>query len=178
MKIETQITLEDLLAFNLYHNENSQFVKRRADFLTYLTYGFALFAIGSALLKILQGRIHSAIIEILFAFLFLTLGWPKSRRYIYNVYARGMYREGKNKGMIGRHEITIHDDKISEENDSASLEFRWTAIEKIVKTEKYIFVYISSVSAFLIPQRSFVNNTTYDEFYKLILSKKDMASQN
>jgi hypothetical protein len=141
-------------------------------------YGFALFSIGSALLQILQGRIHFAIIEILFAFLCLTLGWPKSRRYLYSVYARGMYREGKNKGMLGRHEITIHDDNILEKNDSVSLEFRWTAIEKIVKTEKYIFVYVSSVSALLIPQRSFMNNTAYDEFYKLISSKKDMASQN
>jgi hypothetical protein len=89
-----------------------------------------------------------------------------------------MYREGKNKGMLGRHEITIHDDNILEKNDSVSLEFRWTAIEKIVKTEKYIFVYVSSVSALLIPQRSFMNHTAYDEFYKLISSKKDMASQN
>jgi YcxB-like protein len=178
MKIETEITLEDLLAFNQYHNENSQFIKRRLDFLKYLMYGFALFAIGNALLKILQGRIHSAIIEILFASLFLAISWSKSRRYISNIYAKGMYKEGKNRGMIGRHEIIIHDDEIVEENDSVSLAIKWKAVEKIIKTEKYIFVYISSVSAFLIPRRSFMDNIAYDEFYNLIVSKKDIAFQN
>jgi hypothetical protein len=175
MKIETEITIDDLLAFNQYHNENSQFLKRRADFLKYLMYGFALFATVNALLKIIQGRIHSAVIEMLFASFFLTLSWSKTRRYISNIYAKGMYKEGKNRAMIGRHEIMINDDEFVEKNDSASHAVKWKSVEKIIKTEKYIFVYVSSVSAFLIPQRSFVNNMAYDEFYNLITSKKDMA---
>jgi len=43
MKIETEITLEDLLAFYQYHDENSQFLKRRSASLKYSMYGFAVF---------------------------------------------------------------------------------------------------------------------------------------
>jgi YcxB-like protein len=177
MKVETEITLEDLVAFNRYHIENSRFVKRRWDFVKYLGYGVALFSVGSALLHILQGKILSAVISIIIAFLLVTIVGSKLRQYITDIYAKGMYKEGKNKGLIGHREITICDDAIVEESNSGTHATKWQSVEKVIKTEKYIFVYASSVSAYLIPRRIFVNDTAYDELYNLILSKKDIIPQ-
>lgn len=176
MKIETEITLEDLVAFNRYHTENSRFVKQRLDFIKYFGYGVALFMIGSALLAILQGKILAAVISIVIAFLLITISGSKFVQYLNDINAKGMYKEGKNKGLIGHREITIHDDAIVEESDSGTHATKWQSVEKIIKTEKYIFVYASSVSAYLIPRRIFVNDTAYNDLYNLILSKKDIVS--
>ncbi len=176
MKIETEITLEDLVAFNRYHTENSRFVKRRRDFIKYLVYGVALFIIGSALLDILRGEILFAVISIVWAFFLITITGSKFRQYLIDIYAKGLYKEGKNKGLIGHREITIRDDAIVEESDSGTHTTKWQSVEKIIKTEKYIFVYASSVSAYLIPRRIFLNDTAYNELYNLILSKKDILA--
>jgi hypothetical protein len=173
MKIETEITLEDLVAFNRYHAENSRFLKRGRDFIKYLGYGFALFILGIALLDILRGKILSSVINIVLAFLLITI-IRFSQGQLIDIYARGMYKEGKNKGLFGHREITIRDDAIVEESDSGTHATKWQSVGKIIRTEKYIFVYASSVSAYLIPRRFFVNDTAYNELYNLILSKRDI----
>jgi hypothetical protein len=85
-----------------------------------------------------------------------------------------MYKEGKNKNLFGHREITISDDAIVEESDSGTHATKWQSVEKVIKTEKHIFVYASSVSAYVIPRRIFMNDTDYNELYDLILSKKNV----
>jgi hypothetical protein len=176
MKIETEITLEDLLAFNRYHIENSRFVKRRRDFMKYLACGVSLYIILIALLDILGGKIASAVttIVIFTPFLLLTIFFSKYSQYITDIYVKGMYKEGKNKNLFGHREITISDDAIVEESDSGTHATKWQSVEKVIKTEKHIFVYASSVSAYVIPRRIFMNDTDYNELYDLILSKKNV----
>jgi hypothetical protein len=176
MKLETELTIEDILAFNRYHSENSRFTKRSRNFISFLAYGIALLLVGITLVDLLRGKIISAVINIVFIFLLVTIARGKFTRYIIDTQVRSSFKEGKNKGLVGHHEITISDDTITEESDSGSCTTKWGSVERIIRTEKYIFIYISSFSAFLIPRRFLETDAAYNELYNLILSKKDTTS--
>jgi YcxB-like protein len=175
MKIQTETTLKDIIAFNLYHSDHSPSTMRMEKRIRYAFLGLALLLVLPALIYILLGNILSFVgcmlgIITLFAF---SASQAKFRRYITARQVKDLYGEGRNQGTLGHHEIIFRDDGISDESDSGEQFVKWQAVEKTIKTEKYIFVYVSSVSAHLIPRRIFHSDAAYDELYDLILQKKE-----
>jgi hypothetical protein len=177
MKIQIEITIDDMVAFNLYHYENSRFLMRTTKFLHYFLYGVAFFILGDVLIDIYQGRNHNAFLRILYVVIFIGM-LPLLQKFLYPLFIKGMFKEGKNRGTLGSHEIRIGEDAIVDETDSGTQIVKWQAVEKVAKTEKYIIIYISSVSAQIIPRRSFLNDNSYEEFYDLVLTKINSASQD
>ncbi|MTK11455.1 MAG: YcxB family protein, partial [Clostridiaceae bacterium] len=62
-----------------------------------------------------------------------------------------MVNEGKNMDMLGNRKLSLTEEGIINITKVSESKTRWDAIESIEETEKYIFIYISSVSAYIIP---------------------------
>jgi YcxB-like protein len=123
----------------------------------------------------IKGDILMAILFLLIA-AFMIFLWPKVFKFFVGRQVKAMYKEGKNQGTIGSNDMTIGDNEIVQENDSGSYVTKWNYVEKILKTERFILVYNSAVSAYIIPRHSFVDSNTYNELYDLIVHKKSIAS--
>jgi YcxB-like protein len=171
MKITVEITLEDLVAFNNFHLEHSPSTNRNKI----LRYVLTTVLIINAVLAIIKGQIFTTIVFILLA-IFVIFLWKKVFKYFVSRQVKAMYKEGKNQGTIGCNDMTIGDDAIVQENASGSYMTKWNYVEKVLKTERFILVYNSAVSAYIIPRRSFIDNISYNDFYDLIVQKKSIAS--
>lgn len=92
------------------------------------------------------------------ALLFSGLYW-----LIFSVYAlpksldrqtRRMYGEGANKGVLGQHEIEIDASGLWERSEVSETRHAWRGIERIEESDDYAFIYVTSMSAHVIPKQS------------------------
>ncbi|MCM8789509.1 MAG: YcxB family protein [Candidatus Omnitrophica bacterium] len=77
-----------------------------------------------------------------------------------------MFKEGKNKGVFCKHEITLSPEGIAESSEVAKANISWIAVEKIDLTDKYIFIYTSAASTIVVPKRAFSDESKYREFFE------------
>jgi hypothetical protein len=61
------------------------------------------------------------------------------------------YAEGWNKTILCEHQLEVTDDGLIERNLFSESKIRWEAIERVERTETHSFVYVSAVSAHIIP---------------------------
>jgi hypothetical protein len=95
------------------------------------------------------------------------LSESKINRYFIKKNVEGVLAEGKNKGVIGRHKITLNESGLTE-TTIVNSEFRtWQGIERIEENDIYIFIYISANSAHIIPKKAFANNNLMKDFIDL-----------
>lgn len=164
MTIECENTLDDILAFNFYHFEHSPAARKRANIQRY----------GGAILLALVLLLTSSFLE------FTPLAWligigfiiawillePRFHRSELRKMAGSFLREGTNKGVTGKRTFTLQAESVTETTDASESRTRWDCVEQIVKTDDYIFIYTSAVTAYVIPRRAFDTEAEYDTFFK------------
>lgn len=75
-----------------------------------------------------------------------------------------MLDEGKNKGLVGRHILTLSPAGLTDTSDTGETTTNWASVEKIVRTDQRILIYNSAIGAFVIPVRAFENKEQIEEF--------------
>jgi hypothetical protein len=80
------------------------------------------------------------------------------------------YSKGKNLDLTGDKVLFFNDNNIIAISDYSHSEIKWEALEKYIITDKYLFIYANTFSAFIIP----LNNLEKEriEEIKLILAEK------
>jgi hypothetical protein len=160
MQIKFENELNDLVAFNQYHFHNSRSMQ------TWYRIGFILgpvFGIAYALL-LYRWSLSARIAVVLgVSIVFAALNWTYYRWWVaYSV--RKLLGEGKNKGLIGDHAITITEEGLRETTQVSESRSTWTGIERIVENEEYVFIYISAYQAHVIPKRAFASEKDSKKF--------------
>ncbi|MFO1022835.1 MAG: YcxB family protein [Planctomycetales bacterium] len=79
-------------------------------------------------------------------------------------YFRAWYSTPDNQTMLGLQKITIQPDGLLFENRATHASFQWSAFKKIVVTESYAYLFVHSVSAFVIPRNAFPEAVDFDRF--------------
>lgn len=142
-------TLDDIIAFNMYHVRTSR-VTRRMRF--WATWGITVVLLGLALvLSLLSGSISSLIWMGAWAIFYLSYSLSTYNRRIRKA-TRRMYEEGKNKGVLGKHTIRIDEDGLHETSEVSEGKTLWSGIERIGEDENYLFVYVQAMMAHVIPK--------------------------
>ena len=77
--------------------------------------------------------------------------------------ARRLYNEAKQPGLLGLHELEISKEGIVEKTEFNESRQSWRGVEKIVPTETHLFIFISSISAHVIPRHE-VNVGELEQF--------------
>jgi hypothetical protein len=73
-----------------------------------------------------------------------------------------LLNEGTTNGILGKHIFKIDQESIVEITENS--ETRSTQIQRIEETDKHIFIYISSLAAYIIPKRVFANSEEKNNF--------------
>ncbi|MCK6475064.1 MAG: YcxB family protein [Planctomycetes bacterium] len=164
-EVSFELTMEDLAAFNRYHAEHSPYyrqMKLRAWFAVpaYMVL-VGLFAV------LLTGTYVQSAIDF----------WPLwTLAAVYALYYPFLYRkqlnqamktvlaEGKNLGLIGPHAVRITPEALYLRDAYRSSSIRWPAVEQIVRGRGYLYLYIASTQAAIVPERAFSSQKAFFEF--------------
>ena len=170
MEIEFERTLEDMIEFNLFHVDNSPSLRRQI-FLTRVVLSLLVFL---TVLLISYNFFHdrpltsSDYIGGVLGGVFLFVLYPYINRYSYVRRLKKLYSEGDNKAILGKHKINVSKDDLMAVTPAGESKIKWSSINKIMKNEKFIFLYISAASAIMIPRKSFADRQMEDGFLKIV----------
>ena len=165
MELEYNLENQDLVNFNIFHIKNSPLIKKQ---IILTRFGIAIFyIIVGSILSYLEQRHTSFIV-----FLVISVIWILFyKKYFISITKKNvvkMLQEDKNKGIIGKQKIIIEDDKLFEINEYSKIEHNKKCLNKILNDEKYYYLYLTSISALIIPKTSFENENKENNFIKML----------
>jgi YcxB-like protein len=173
MEIEYTLTPEDVKAFSRYHHRTSSLTRRSIQMR--IMWGM----LASAMLVCTFYRMMGGwtlIIVALFWLLYL-LTYPSLIQMNINAYVKRIQKEGKNKAVWNKHRLTINAEELIEKSEVEETHLRWTGIERLAENSDYIFIYVTTVSAHVIPKRYFSDNAQAQLFYQTAKNYFDQAHQ-
>jgi Ca2+/Na+ antiporter len=167
VKLKYNLTEEDYINFNIAHMKNSKSLKRTMminRFLTpliFLVMPFVLDEISNISFW------YWAVIFVLTYILWVVL-------YEKNVYKinikriRKMLEEKRNESLIGERILEIDGENIRIINDRGENIIYIKSIKNIIENDEYIFIYINSISAIIIPIKVFKSIEDKELFKSLL----------
>ena len=174
MNIRYSVTLEDLIAFNRFHIQHSrQLVRQRRIAGLALPLATILVAVVLAILRSDFRLLPFVVLFVVLYVLFLRRAYGKGLEKK----LRRLYAEGKNKGVLGEHSLHLQDDGISRQSDVGSTTVAFRGIEKIESTPTHTFIYISALSAIVIPKERVIEGD-YSEFLMHLRRKWETVPDN
>jgi hypothetical protein len=158
-------TFRDIMAFCFYHYPRSPVV------LGFNGVSFALISvlIFSALPKeesFLTKLIAFGVMEV---FVLLLLAAVAALSVVLSMVSR------KNKTTLTEHTIALGEASVTEETVYNKTEQKWAIVQKLVRTRKYVFIYISQHASHVVPRRAFRNDEEWDAFYEFCRERTGKA---
>lgn len=157
MEVTYHLTEEDYLQFNRFHIRNSKTFKR----------ALVIQRVTGPIIFLLMAFIFSSIGNLSFAtllvpFIILSVLWivfyPK---YFYASVIRNtkkVIKEGKTGGdLLGKHQMILNETGIIDLTENGETKVVWSGILELKEDEYNIYVYNSSVSAYILPKRDLNN---------------------
>lgn len=152
MEVHYELTEEDVIAFNLYHIQNSKTGKNSLRWQRYVSpVIFLLFAYFLSVYSDMQLSLLlpifgvTAVIWVLF--------YPKYFYYHITRQVRKMLKEGTNSGLVGSHVLKMTKSGITDQSSAAETSVQWNGITQVAEDAQYVFIYTSTVSAYILPKR-------------------------
>jgi hypothetical protein len=173
MIMEFELTADDIVDFNMHHLARLQSYlrteKRNKMIIAATMFLSVLYLI------LVKNSLYSHFLAIL-VIVFCALMFSGYSSYMRRSIARKIRKEikdQKNSGFIGNRRIEIEEFRISESGSNGDSSCLWTAVRAIEKNERLIIVYISAVSAYIIPRRVFKSQKEFDDFYTMIMETRN-----
>ncbi|MHB1460188.1 MAG: YcxB family protein [Armatimonadota bacterium] len=167
MTIEYELTMQDYIDYSLYHYHHSASVKRNL-LSSRMTVPVMLLLIALLLSHRSKtpdpyGYTMAIIISVLWV-VFYPRYWDRVQHQ--NIIK--MVSEGKNDGMFRHHQFTVTSEGLVDETKIG--EYRNNTIDRIVESDKHIFIYISSLNAYIVPKRVFKSAAEQQVFLEIVSS--------
>ncbi len=151
MKIGYNVTIDDVVAFNMHHFKNSPAMRKQVRFGVIFTCGLIL--ICFSLIAMSNKSYGDLIIGIITASVFACV-YPGIYRWSAKRNVLKLYGEGKNVGVLGEHILEVTNTEIIDKADSAESKSKISRMERIESTPDYVFIYMGAVIAHIIPRNS------------------------
>jgi len=173
MNIKYRVTIEDLYQFNDYFLNTSSDLKK-IIVTNQMIIGASPLIGGIIAIFLKDISFKPAVIILLGLFAVfavpLYLLYPKHYKKKYREQIKKLYPEGENKSVLGEHEIIIEIDGFTEKTHYNQNKQSWEAIEKIVHVENALYIFISSLQAYIIPKNAIFEGN-YDDFVNCLMEK-------
>lgn len=72
----------------------------------------------------------------------------------------------KSKAMLTEHSITLEEGGFTEETIYNKKEHKWAIVQKLPRTNHYLYIYIAPHMAHVVPRRAFPDETEWNAFYE------------
>ncbi|MDF2988016.1 MAG: hypothetical protein K0R50_3526 [Eubacterium sp.] len=175
MEIEFDLNKQDYIDFNIFHAMNSDTVKKSLVIQRYLAP--IIFLIVPFLIA---GLADLPLIYWMCVFIVIGAVWiifyPKYFKAMILKRVAKILDEGKNEDLWGKHRVIVNEEGLLEQSKNGENKINWNGVERIVSLNQHFFIYISSVSACIIPKRAFKTNEDTVMFYEFIT--KHINSKN
>jgi hypothetical protein len=169
MTVEYELTTEDIRRFSLYHLFHSPIVRRQ------YRSGLLVFPIMWLLLCTMiwflaDRERHTPLRTFLdlwplfsgVPLWFLYFPWQYRRKVRKTVTA--MINEGSNRGLLGRRQLTISPNGVTESGEFGQTIRIWKSIDRIAEDEDYAYIYLHATEAMIVPRRAFPSVEEFDNF--------------
>lgn len=165
MEIKFTITEEDYIRFNLFHIKNSK-TAMNALKIQRLLIPILYLVVGFVLAEVSDGS-HGLWLSI---FLVLGLVWfffyPKYFYYSVQRRVQKMLKEGKNEGILGEHDMVLSEEGIHDTTSSGETSAKWSNIQNFTEDEHNLYLFNTSLSAYIIPKREIKNIEEFQQFVR------------
>lgn len=165
MKIRFETIIDDYVAFNCFHMQNSPTWRRQRLMSSAIAPVLVALGLGMLFFNALAEQGHNLPVAIVLIVLFVLLNcaisipaffltrWMTMNAVTKNT--RKLLAEGGNRTMLGWRAMELVDGRLVVKTDliHSSLDLR--AIQKIASDDEYTFVYISSIQAYVIPMNAY-----------------------
>ncbi|TVP96262.1 MAG: YcxB family protein [Planctomycetaceae bacterium] len=178
MKVNYELTREDLAAFVAHHQEASPAVRRQRFGALLIAFG-ALMILPVAILITRDGPLLEtarAIWPLLLGPTLFAIFAPAYVRWRTRKITDRMLSEGQNKDFYGECELAADDLGLTETRPSGSTTRNWGSVERVVTTASHLFLYTSGIEAFVVPRRAFSTESQFQEFRDRIEELSGLAS--
>ncbi len=169
MEIEYELTLDDLVEYNIFHWQHSPSIRRSltighcglAVVIACITiyFGYPNFKCQTSLILKLLPMLPGVIIVLCDLLFFEKVFWLRSKKY-----AERSFKEGNLKDTIGKKILTLTQEEIIGKSTSSEFKTRWSGVDKVVETDHQILIYYGSLRAYVIPKRAFHDEEKCKEF--------------
>ena len=172
--IEFEHTIEAIIEFNLFHMSLSPSIRLQKLVGQIITASFS-FCGALAVSYILRARVLTsfdylvALAISIGSFYFLPY---LQRRDIIRGYHK-ISKEGYNKAVLGHQTISLTPENIFIKAPGSESRINWSSIDRIEQNEKFIFLYISSMSAIVIPKIVFSADNSLSDFLNYINAHRE-----
>lgn len=163
MELIFELTEEDYINYNLDHSKKSPSMKK--SILIQRIMGPVIFVIAPFVI------IQFSEIPLwywLMIFGLSSIAWfvyyPKYTMWEIKRRVKKMLEEGNNENLFNQRKLLLTDEGITETSSIGASNISWDKIESLEETEDYLYIYISSVSAHIVPKRIFENLDEQEEF--------------
>jgi hypothetical protein len=156
MEIEYELTLDDLVAFNKYHYKHSRAYRRQwlrgwllpaaIILLPWLALAGSTWSAGRSAMALWPLAIGAP--------LYLAL-YPLLVRRQFGRLVPAFLKEGDNNTLLGKHRLAIGPNGLRTVNEHHESTVRWSGVERIAQDDDYLFVYVSAMSAYIVPRCAF-----------------------
>lgn len=162
-ELDYLVTADDIAYLNHYHTQNSPMLRRnRAAVGTVMTLvgvmGFLL-AMGTA------GISMGVMMLVVILGVWLAIGRRRSPSRQQTDYIRRLFEEGKNRALFGHHHIRLLDDRLEVSTEFSRGEVKWEGVERVEQDEKYVFIYVSALNAYVINKKFFPSEQHAQAFF-------------
>ena len=162
MKLNYDISLEDLIAFNEYLAVSLRIGKR---IFWIMVLGIPLFCLIVIIIFSLFSLFDLIIFSLIASlWILIYLAWHKwGERFYRQWFARKFFRDSK---IIGSSSTWFDDKGVYSEGKNGSVNFDWSAIKKIVQTNRYIYIFVDTLMAVIIPKRVFKSPNELSSYWE------------
>lgn len=167
IKISCDLTKQDYVDFNLFHLAHSKTGKKALFIQRYII--SIIFLIAPFVLQnVLDTPFWYLVGGFVLAYILWVIFYP--RRFKRNVakQVEKMIDEGKNVSLIGNNDIIIDEEGIERINDKSQTKNDWASVESIEQSDDHIFIYVSAISAHIVPKRAFEDKAGESQFVKQV----------
>lgn len=169
MTTEYELSKDDLRAFNLYHHSHSP-TARRQYFRSWFVPAFVWLMVCAGLWY-LADRERGTPLRTFLDLSPLFAGIPIYLIYFPWAYRRklhkiidGMVSEGRNKLLFSRHTVVLSAGCVTESGEFGQTSTVWRAVERVVRTDNYLFIYLNALAAIIVPRRAFTDVADFETF--------------
>lgn len=167
MELTFELTEEDYINYNISHSETSPSMKR--SILIQRILGPVIFVIMPFII------IQFTDIPLwywLIVFGLSSIAWfifyPKYVMREVTKRIKKMLEEGNNENLFNERSLVLTDEGITETSSIGKSTISWNKIDRLEETEDYLYIYVSSVSAHIVPKRVFDNAREQEKFINKI----------
>ncbi|MCK8059157.1 MULTISPECIES: YcxB family protein [unclassified Fusibacter] len=170
MTINYTLGLDDYIAFNLYHTQNSPLMRRAVLFQRVLP-PIAFIIFGTILANIMDLPLMFSV----FIYTGLSVIWmlyfPKYFRKSLIKRVTKLLLEKNNMGLFGDYSLTVNEGGITSSGPNQMNEVKWSGIKSLEIAKEHIYLYNSSVSAYILPKVAFTDEAEQQGFVDMIAEK-------